>query len=105
MDFAAVQFAEVLFQLGAVATAEPAFRVAAQGADRGLTPAAANLNVIAAGERQLARFLLFVEPPRHVKMHATHAVFVVGREVLQDGQKAGDRRADRIHHIAAHQAG
>ena len=57
----------------------------------GHVPAAADLDVIAAREVELAGVLLLVEPPGRVDVIAAGAVLVVRRQVLEQRDLAAQR--------------
>src|SRR5262249_42535170 len=81
-DEGAVVAARVLLELAAVAAPGQPFealeRVKARHA-----PAAAEFDVVSARKTQLARALLFIEPPGRVHMAAACALFVVWRQAFK----------------------
>src|SRR5207237_4080914 len=82
----------VFFEFGAVAAFS---KIVGDGvAAAGHVARAAHLDVVAAGEIELTRVLLPVEPPRGVEVSAARAVFGVGREIFQNRDVAEEARAD-----------
>src|SRR5690348_15295083 len=90
VNFASVELAEIALEFDTVAASEPAFGVASEHTRLGLRAPAADLNVIAASKGQLSCFLLLVEPPGHIEMHAADTVLISRRKVLQNGKESAD---------------
>jgi hypothetical protein len=97
VDRRAVVAAIVLLELHAVSAARRIVMDPAHEPRSGLANSAADFDVIPPGEIELA----VVEPPRHVDVHATGAVFIVSRVILHRRDVAGNSGASRICDILA----
>ena len=99
-DEAAVVAARLLLQLLAVGALGDMRRISADVAVPGMLPAAVGLDVVAAGEGQLARLLLLVQPPGRVDVHGRTAVVVDRRQVLERRDLPVHAGADGVHQPA-----
>src|SRR4029077_4002215 len=98
-DERAVVATHVLLDLHPVAAAGEPFHGGSRAVARHAPPAA-ELDVIAAREAELAGELLLVEPPRYVARMTVGAVLVERRQALQERHLSDHRAADRVHEVA-----
>src|SRR5438128_2513875 len=66
---------------------------------------AADLDVRAARERELAGALLAVEPPGNIHLIPVGGVLVEGRQALEQWYLSARAAADRIHEVTSHSPG
>ena len=93
----------VFLELATVAAAGEPLQ-ARRRAEAGHAPAAAELDVIAARETELAGQLLLVEPPGRVHVPAARAIFVVRRKALEQRNLPLHGAAHSVHEVVAHLA-
>ena len=98
-DVGAVPAAAVLFERRAVSFM--LFAGILELAHARHAPAAAKLDVVSAQKIILA----VVSPPRHVQVHAAHAVMIVRRHFLQSRKISAGGTADRVRQVTADRAG
>ena len=98
----AVIAAGVLLEFQAVAAAREVLEAAAR-AHTGHAAAAAEFDVVAAGEAELARELFLIEPPRRVDVRAAGPILVVRRQTFQRRDLPADAGPDGIHDVLANE--
>src|SRR6202021_3327951 len=89
----------ILFELLAIAAAGEAFDPVQRAGARH-APAAAEFNVIAARESQLALLLVLISPPGRVKRVSARAVLVLRRQRFEQRNLAAQVAAHGVHDIA-----
>src|SRR5207248_8621761 len=99
-----VSAAHVLLELRPVAAAREPFH-SRPGSIPRHAPAAAELDVIAAGKGELAGALLAVEPPGNIHLIPVSGVLVEGRQALEERNLSARAAADRIHEVTSHSPG